>query len=509
MAQDVLSDGFVRLCISTDANWYGAKQRMIIEAQSLNLAGVAFDTLYNINSILDVQALFTPGSIMFESLAIALERNGGAGLYQIVALPRQDAASAVAAVYKLPVSGPATSDGTISIFTGNSGYDISVDVASGDTATAIIAKIIAAYGAHFPFTVTAGTSTDLGKIIFTAKHGGTVGNNLNLVVNWQGLRGVMPTGVTLGPIAQTTQGATNPVAPNYSSILGECCASVYVLCSDDVVWQRGLRDWIRASWDCSKPQCFGEGYTYRFGTTGTIIGSFDNSAELSVLAACAGTVEWPWLKAVEYGGLSAAAKASGHPEKIIQGPVNGLLSNILIPATCSRCWTFDQYTLLQSNGFVTDGPLTQGAGVLTSPYIYNDVTEWLYDELSRPNYTFRDVSSRRLATSTALSVAEYLKSYDGLSLYYKNTKINQGVFGTNKNLMLAGITNWAKSQVGTLFGDFDNIQTDITLTTDFDTSPPCAGTPGKLALNIKYRAPVRIREIGVNLVPQMLDNCAR
>lgn len=503
MAQDSLADGFVRLCISTEANWYGALPRMVVEAQSTNLAGVAYDKLYTINSILDVDALFTPGTVLYESLVMALKRNGN--LYQIVAIPRADPTSGVKAEYTLPFTGPATSDGTITLFAGNSGYDIEIPVVSGDTATTIAANAAALYSANFPYAVTAATGT----LTYVAKNKGTVLNNLNIVVNWKGYRGVMPTGVTVGPLTQSVAGTLAPLPSDYSTLFGECCASVYVLCSDNIAWQRKLRDWIRSGWDCSKPQCFGEGYTYRFGTTGSIIATFDNSAELSVLAACAGQVEFEWLKAVEYGGLSAATKALGHPERIVQGPVSGLLENIKIPASCSRCWSFAQYQLLQANGFVTTGPSTQGTGTLMSPYVYNDVTEWLYDERNRPNVTFRDVSSRRLATTTAIEIAEFLQRYNGLSVYYKNTKVPQGVFGTNKNLMLADIRAWTKTQVGTLFGEFDDIQKDVLLTSDFETSPPCQGVPGKFALRVKYRQPVRIREIDASLVPQLLDNCNR
>ena len=62
-------------------------------------------------------------------------------------------------------------------------------------------------------------------------------------------------------------------------------------------------------------------------------------------------------------------------------------------------------------------------------------------------------------------------------------------------------------QVGYLFSEFDNIDQDILLKTDFEVAPKCQGIPGKLWIDFTYRPPVRISNIIINAKPAMLSNC--
>jgi hypothetical protein len=164
---------------------------------------------------------------------------------------------------------------------------------------------------------------------------------------------------------------------------------------------------------------------------------------------------------------------------------------------------------LQAAGFVTYGPSGFGFGELTNPQIYNDVTNYLYDDLGRDNATFRDASSRRLAAATALSIAEQLNTYNGLALFTKNTKVNPGTKGTNKRLILADLRDWAKRNIGVIFSEFDNIDQDIRVRTDFEIADKCRGNPSLLHVDFRYRPPVRIGQIKTNLQPKLFDNCDR
>jgi hypothetical protein len=181
-----------------------------------------------------------------------------------------------------------------------------------------------------------------------------------------------------------------------------------------------------------------------------------------------------------------------------------------MPESCTPGWTFGEVTQLQTNGFVVSGPATtSGQGNYTSPYIYNDVTNYLRDEKNRPNATFRDASSRRLAAATGVALAEFLQQFNGLAVFTKNTNIRTGIIGTNPRLMLGKIRKWAQDNVGILFSEFDNINEDIQLLTDFEVQPKCVGQPGIFHLNMRYRPPVRGARINVNLVPALFDNCDR
>jgi len=81
------------------------------------------------------------------------------------------------------------------------------------------------------------------------------------------------------------------------------------------------------------------------------------------------------------------------------------------------------------------------------------------------------------------------------------------VRGTNPRMILGQFRAWAKGQVGHLFSEFENIDQDIILKTDFEVAPKCQGIPGKLWIDFTYRPPVRITNIIVNAKPAMLSNC--
>lgn len=506
MAQDVLADGFVKLCISTEANWYGSGCRVLVEGQMLTAGSATPNKTIEVTGTRFIDSMFGAGSPLAESLKVVFCTCPSN--VKVFALPRSDNAAGVAAVYGLTFTGPATSDGRVTLFWGNSTYNIDFRVREGDTAANIATLFVAEVPSDFPFTAATSTETP-GVVTLIAKNKGTVGNGLNAIYNWADRLNYAPSGVGI-TLAQMTVGSGDPLPAtiNYKTELGNCCYSCYILASGNTDWQELLRDHIRDSWDCAKPQCFGHAYTYNTGTLGQVLSAGDNSAELSRLAVHVNDPVFPYLTAAAYGAASCCIGCT-NPEINIQGPTNGILSCIRRPQTCDVEWTWDEVEQLRDNAFVTFGPSNVGSGSLTNLYVFNDVTNYLYDENGRENATFRDVSSRRLATSTAISLAEHLQTTNGLSLFTKNTNIRTGVFGTNPRLMLANIRAWAKSQVGVLFSEFSNINEDIQLLTDFEVQPECLGKPGVLHLNMLYRPPTRINSVNVNLVPKMLDNCER
>lgn len=506
MGQDVLSDGYVKLCIDTSLNFYDGKCRMLIEGQyvvnPLLAVPIVPDKPIHVPSTRDIDAMFTAGSVLAQSLKIAFcicPNN-----VQIFALPRADAVASVKALYTMTVTGPATSDGQIDIWMGNKQYALdNIVVTSGDTAAAICAAIVAAVPADFPYVAAVAGST----VTFTAKNGGTCGNYLNPIVNYRNFQNYLPTGVTITTV-RTTTGATDPAPINYDTALGLCCYNCYALLGSNATWQRGMRDHIRKAWSCDTPQCFGHGYTFNTGTLGQVLATGDNSAEFCRIDWSDTEVNFPW-EVVAAMAAKACCNACSSPELSTQGRTYGNLSCIYLPQSCTLARSYDQTQQLQEAGFVTHGPQSQGSGALTTRYIYNDVTNWLYDEEGRPNTTFRDTNSRRLAANTALSLAEKLQEYNGLALYTKNTRVPPGVFGTNKRLMLAGITAWAKDRVGSLFSNFDDLEKDITLKEDFEVAPSCQGVPCKMHLFFRYRPPCRLSHVSVTMQPKMIDNCVR
>jgi hypothetical protein len=243
------------------------------------------------------------------------------------------------------------------------------------------------------------------------------------------------------------------------------------------------------------------------GTLGQILAKAVNAEVASMIVHGPLNPTSSYFQTIAYAALSCCTGCT-NPEVSIQGRTNGLMSCIKVPASCAQEFTFDEQAQLKAAGFVVSGPLDGGLGSYTSPYIYNDITNNLYDADGKPNATYRDTNSRRLVANTGLQLAARLLEFSGLALFTKDTTIRKGTFGTNPKLMLGEIRAWAKSQVGILFSSFDSIDSDITLTSDLNVAPKCQGDPGKLHLRVKYSPPVRISTIKTTLAPSLIGDCA-
>lgn len=501
MALSSLSDGFIKICIDPSLNVFGEGCRILVEGQMTSAGTAAADKVVCVTSDRDLAQRFGLGSVLTESLRRTFETCPNS--ISIYALPRNDAPDAVAAVDTITITGPATSDGRIDLYLGDDDYSISVRISAGDTAAQIAALIASAIPANFPYT-----KSVVGAVItLTARNAGTIGNHLDVIYSNLGTcNGLTPGGVTI-TFAHGTRGSVNPSPSDYATVVNECCFAAYSLASDDTDWQDNLRDWIRSAWDCDKPQCFGHGYVFNKGTLSAVLASGDNSAELSRMALPATYPILPYLQNAAFAALSACS-ACTNPELSIQGQTYGLLRAVSMPTNCAPTWEFDEVKQLQAMGFVVTGALVQpGLGQLANPYVFNDVTNYLYDENGKANATYRDASSRRMAAYTADQLAIFLQRYNGLSLF--KSAIKPGVLGTNVNLILSEVRKYASSNVGVLFSEFDDINNDIKLGTDFDINPPCVGKPGVLHLNMVYRPPVRISQFNVGLKPALFDNCPR
>jgi phage tail sheath gpL-like len=149
--------------------------------------------------------------------------DGASGLLYV--LPLADAASSAAATGAIEIGGPATAAGTISLYIG--GRLVSVPVSSADTAaviaTAVAAKINAYVddnGVGLPLTA-AVDATDTAKINLTAVNKGTLGNTIDLRINYLGaVQGeTLPAGVTV-TITAMSSGATDPDLAGIADLLG-------------------------------------------------------------------------------------------------------------------------------------------------------------------------------------------------------------------------------------------------------------------------------------------------
>jgi phage tail sheath gpL-like len=186
------------------ANQAGATQRTLIIGQKLAAGTAVANTLQYVSSVDDARTLFGRGS----QLARMVEKYRGIDPFcEIWCIAVADDAGGTQATGSIVFAGPATAAGTISLYI--AGQKITAGVASGDTATTVAAAVAAAINAALDLPVTASAST--GTVTITARHKGTMGNDIKLQMSYGGLAAQekLPAGIT-APITAMASGATDP-----------------------------------------------------------------------------------------------------------------------------------------------------------------------------------------------------------------------------------------------------------------------------------------------------------
>lgn len=516
MAQGPIGSNAVRLCIDDSANRLPEACRVVLEgpydpALTPDPAEAAEpNTLVEIVNARNIDALFGAGTVLAESIKVAMDCCRGAQI-EFYALPREDAGTK--AEYTLTVTAPddgATSRGRMDIYWGEGRYITSVSVYEGETAEEIADKIAEATPDDFFFTATAAG----GVVTLVAKNGGSYGNDVFIDLNWHGRDDAWPGGVDVA-VEQTVAGAgAYPKYEDYEDLVGTCCACCWAVLTDDPQFQDGALEYIAQTWDCDRPMCATMGYTYNSGTVGQILAADTNELHTARLAHCnpdpadpsVGDAIFPWLKTAAYTAKSCCS-ASSNPELSIEGRDYGALTCVQGPGTCFDCFNWDDKEELREGGFVTTSPITGGDGHLTSPFIDNDISNGTRDSEGRLNRTWMDMNSSRLARETMKRLQEELLQYQGLALFTRNTAIREGVRGTSPKIILGKLRAWAKANVGILFSEFENLDEQLTVMQENETMPACYGDPRRLLVHLEYVPPLRIKDIRVTLRPRFDPLC--
>lgn len=193
-------------------------------------------------------------------------------------------AAGTAASGTIAVTGPATASGVISLYI--AGRKVSVNVVSGDAATAIAAAISAAINATLDLPVTSSVTTS--TVTLTCRWKGVDGNGIDVRHSYFGTIGreALPTGVAL-TITAMAGGAGNPDLTALLAALGDQEFDTVVvpwtdsttLNAIDAAWDH-VGDTGRWSW---MRQIYGHVYTATDGSVGTLqtLGAARNGAHVT------------------------------------------------------------------------------------------------------------------------------------------------------------------------------------------------------------------------------------
>jgi phage tail sheath gpL-like len=139
----------------------------------------------------------------------------------IFLLPLPDAEDSTAAAGSYSITGPATGNGTLVPMVMD--IEVPVGVISGQTGAQIATNMVAAINAMPGLPVTAAIDeTNAFQVDLTAKNKGTLGNRINLSLNYYGLAGgeQLPSGLTVA-ITAMSGGATDPSLAGVAALVAD------------------------------------------------------------------------------------------------------------------------------------------------------------------------------------------------------------------------------------------------------------------------------------------------
>jgi phage tail sheath gpL-like len=201
------------------------KKPAFLIAQCLTTVPLA---VYPAFSVTGVQALCGRGSNMDRMFQKYFKLDNQGPIYIV---PQADATGAAAATGSFTTAGTATAAGTLSLYI--AGQNVNVGVAVGDTAVAITANAVAVINANLDLPVTASAvaagDATLRKCLLTARHAGLCGNQIDLRLNYYGIRNseAVPAGLTCVALGMTG-GTLNPSLSAAYAVIGDAPGRIFV-----------------------------------------------------------------------------------------------------------------------------------------------------------------------------------------------------------------------------------------------------------------------------------------
>jgi len=330
---------------NSQANSAQEVQRTLILGQKLAAGTAVNNTLEFVSRTDDAKTLYGEGSI----LARMHEIYRGIDPFGEVWCVGIDDASGTQATGTIAFTGPATAAGTINLYI--AGQKIAVSVASGDSATVIGAAIAAAVNADGDLPVTAASVT--GTVTFTARHDGTLGNDILLQLNYRGLAGneSLPAGVA-ATITAMASGATDPTLTAAIAALGDEKFDFIIHPFSDTTSLTALKTLMNDTagrWSYLK-KIYGHCYTAKRGTAGALatFGDGINDQHHTIVGIEASMPSPLYEVAAAYGAKNAAFLRADISRPTQTGELVGIL-----PAPAGSRFTITEKQSLLENGIAT------------------------------------------------------------------------------------------------------------------------------------------------------------
>ncbi|MBP0492169.1 phage tail sheath subtilisin-like domain-containing protein [Pararoseomonas indoligenes] len=322
-------------------------------------------------------------------------------------LPLADNPAGVVATGTITVTSAATAAGTLNLYV--AGDRVQVYVAPSQTTAQIAAAIAASINADTDQPVTAAATTN--AVTLTAKHKGTIGNDIDLRLNYRGSAGgeATPPGlaVTISPMSG---GTTAPVLDTALAILGDMPFDFIICPYTDSTSLDALKTFLASRWSWDR-MLYGGAFTAFRGTLSAVNtqGLSRNDSHVVTLPFN-GSPRPAWLWAANFGG-AAAVSLRADPGL----PLQGLALDVEPPPVESR-WNIGERNGLLFAGMSTSTVQDDGTVVLETI-----VTNYRTNVLGQPDDSYLYVERlytlaaaiRRLKASTTSKFGRFKLASDG------------------------------------------------------------------------------------------------
>ena len=200
---------------------------------------------------------------------------------RVQAIPLDDAGGAASAEDTITIGGSPSINGTLYFYI--AGMYLPIGVLKTDDVTAIADRLVAEITKEVDLPVEA--TNIAGVVTLTAKNGGTVGNDIDILINWNGAENneVIPTGVTV-VIANSSAGATDPDVSDAIASMPDEIINNIVCPYNDITNLGYIEDEMDRRWE-PLIQLEGHAYTAKKGTASELLadGALHNNEHLSFI----------------------------------------------------------------------------------------------------------------------------------------------------------------------------------------------------------------------------------
>jgi phage tail sheath gpL-like len=333
---------------------------------------------------------------------------------ELYALGLADHASGVAASGSLVFTGPASAAGTLALYI--AGQPLPIPVTSGMTASQLASAVNTAINAATTLPVTSTVST--GTVTVTAVNKGTQGNDIDLRLNYQGVRGgeVTPAGIACS-ITAMASGATDPSLSTLDAILGDELYDFIAVPWSTTTQLDAIASLLATStgrWSWTRG-AFGHCYAWKRDTSANLLtaGAARNDEHVT-LAGIYDSPTPPWEAAATLAA-TAAVSVRAHPARQL---TTLALPGVKAPPPASRFSISTRQSLLAS------GIATTTADADGTVRIERAVTTYQKNASGNVDRSYLDSTTmhllaaviRRLKTSTSSRFARYMLANDGTAV---------------------------------------------------------------------------------------------